>query len=147
MGLWVFSIFNTAVVTSDNLEQPGNRSVEWQKDLHSQKDTVWRIQSVWMWTGGEKTAEMQRGGNPFCGETKGREREWMRKCSIELAQEKNLSGPKTGEWEVLCVPVLFLQAASVAQTEVLEVLDFLQSGGVACVPGEEAAGPRVHSVV
>ena len=48
---------------------------------------------------------------------------------------------------VLCVPVLFLQTVSVAQTEVLEVLDFLQSGGVVYVPGEETAGPRVHIVV
>ena len=28
---------------------------------------------------------------------KRREREWLRKCSIKLAQEDNLLGPQTGE--------------------------------------------------
>ena len=42
-----------------------------------------------------------KGGNPFCEETKGRERkrEGFRKCGTGLAQEENFSGPWTGERE------------------------------------------------
>ena len=47
-------------------------------------------------------------GNPFQRETKWRgKKEGLRKSGIELAQEENLSGPWTGEKEVLNVPVLF----------------------------------------
>ena len=51
-----------------------------------------------------------RGGVPFCGKTKGREREAV-DCGFVLGQEKNLSGPRTGERETRRVPVSTLQTA------------------------------------
>ena len=61
----------------------------------------------WLHCGGEGTLSMER--------QKG-DREGLRSCGIELAQEENLSGPRTGEREVLSVPVLFFQTAFGTQT-------------------------------
>ena len=45
---------NTAVLRSGHLEHPGNQSAEWQKDLHSWKETAWQVRGVWKWVEGEK---------------------------------------------------------------------------------------------
>ena len=50
-----------------------------------------------------KTAVLQKGGNAFPGDTKGRGRERGCKYGGRFAQEESLTRPRTGEPEVLSV--------------------------------------------
>lgn len=145
-GHWAFLVpSHTAVLKSDHLEHPGNCSVEWQKDLQGWRKKVWQVHGAWKWIGGEKKAVPQSGGNPFCGQTKGREKGV--EGSIGFVQEENLSRPQTGEWEVLSVSDIFANSIWSSNSEVLEMCNFLHSGTVAHTPGEREGGPRGHSVV
>ena len=56
---------------------------------------------------GRENAGAVEGRKHFLWRHKRERREGLRKCSIELAQEENLSGPWTGELEILSVPILF----------------------------------------
>ena len=71
----------------------------------------------------------------------------MGKHGICFAQDENLSGPWTGEQEVLSVTGFFSQRDFGVQTLILEVSDFLQNVAGACTAGEEGGGARAHSVV
>ena len=90
-----------------------------------------------------------RGGNPFHGDTKGREKEGLRECSIGFTEEEKLSGQWAGEQKVLSVTDLFLQTAFGTQTlRFWKCVTFSRGGTVVYPPGEkEEAGPRGHSMV
>ena len=86
---------NTAVLRSDRLDgTPGKlicKVAEGSAQLEG--DSVAGGRWVEVNLGREKTVVPWRRGNVFHRETKGSEREGLRKCSIEFTQEENLSGP------------------------------------------------------
>ena len=63
------------VLRSDHLEYPGNPTTDWQKDLHSWRETAWQVEVHGCELGERKTAVLWRGENPFHREAKGRERD------------------------------------------------------------------------
>ena len=77
-----------------------------------------------------------------------RKREGLKECSIRFTQEKYLSGPWTGEPEVLSIADFFTNSRWSSNLEVLNMQDCLWSRVMLCTPEEkEEAGPRVHGVV
>lgn len=98
--------------------------------------------------GERKVVTAQRGGNPFHGDTKGREREALnlhkRKPSLTTGPGSN-STQKGSRVFVCLVGCFVFQTGLITQTQVLEVCDFLRGRAVAS--GEEGNGLGVHGMV
>lgn len=98
------------------MEYPGNRLVEWQKDLHSGRETSVRCVDV-NW-GREKQQRCGGEGTPSVKRQK-REEGDVEIVQHRVSTNRRTSGPT--KWgakstEVLKVPVIFLQTVFGAQT-------------------------------
>ena len=137
----------TAVLRSDDLEHPGNRSAEWQKDLHGRRQCgTYKVHGSEL---EEKKTVLQRGGNTLHGETKGREWEGLRKCNIKFAQEANLStdwGARSIEHHIFFFLFLFCKQHLGLKLRFWKCVTFF-GAELWHIPGEEGAGPGVHRVV
>lgn len=98
--------------------------------------------------GERKMAVLRRGGNPYSGETKGRERE---KGKIASSVRTGGKPPWTTGWgarSTECYRIFFFYKQHLElNSKVLDMCDFLWSRAVTSAPGEEEAGPRGHGMV